>query len=432
MSLQPEVRSTPAGRPPADRTIEDARLVALRRMRIAATLLLIAMASLYVATSYARAYLPWLDYVRAFAEAGVVGACADWFAVVALFRHPFGIPIPHTAIVPHNKTRIAGAMGRFVSNNFLTPRVLTRRLATIDAAGWLTDWLGRPENARRFARVVAVAVVEIAQTLPRERIGELLRSWVRHGLSAMPAAPVASHLLAIVWAQGQTQALIERSLDLVEASLTNNKDVIRKKLEAGSSRWIPRFVDGMLADKMFAALTGTLTDMRDPAHPWRQELKATVEQLIERLKTDPELASRVEAIKQDMIAAPLFHDQLHAVWAEIENHLPTDVTTVSQEIASTTEQAMAGAARWLEGNPSAQQSINRWMRYFIRRIVAPRRAEIGAFVTQVVENWDATTLVNRIELQVGKDLQYIRINGTLVGGLVGLIIYTATTWLLPS
>ena len=417
---------------PVDPAADEAKRLALKRMRRFATLLLVLMAGLYVATSFARARWPWLEYVRAFAEAGVVGACADWFAVVALFRHPFGIPIPHTAIVPQNKARIAGAMGRFITNNFLTPRVVSRRLATIDAARFIAEWLGHPENVQRAARMVALAVPEIVRALPRQQIGAFFRDSAQRGLAKVPAAPLVSHLLAIAWAQGQTQALIERTIELAEDSLSSNKDVIRQKLEAGSSRWIPRFVDGMLAEKVFAAVMATLGEMRNPQHPWRIELKGAVEDLIKRLKTDPELMTRVEAVKQEVMASPLFHDELHGMWAEIEERLPTDAATYAPQIAAAVESALAGAAEWLRGDPAVQQRINLWMRFLIRRAIVPRRAEIGAFITQVVENWDATTLVNRMELQVGKDLQYIRVNGTLVGGLVGLIIYTLSVWLFPA
>src|SRR5262249_16691923 len=184
--------------------------------------LLVAMTGVFVATALAEPRWPWLAYVRAFAEAGMVGACADWFAVVALFRHPFGIPIPHTAIVPHNKARIAGAMGRFISNNFLTPRVVSRRLATIDAARFMSDWLSRPENIQRAARMISLAVPEIVRALPRQQIGEFLRESLQRGLAQLPAAPLASHLLAIVWAQGQTQALIEHTIDRAASSLASN------------------------------------------------------------------------------------------------------------------------------------------------------------------------------------------------------------------
>jgi uncharacterized membrane-anchored protein YjiN (DUF445 family) len=188
----------------------------------------------------------------------------------------------------------------------------------------------------------------------------------------------------------------------------------------------------MLAERVFVALTATLAEMRNPEHPWRVELAASIDTLIKRLKTDAELMARVEAVKQEVLAAPLFHDQLRAIWTEIEHRLPAEAAAYAPQIAAAAETAMAAAAHWLREDPIMQQRINLWMRYLIRRAIVPRRVEIGAFVTQVVENWDATTLVNRMELQVGKDLQYIRVNGTLVGGLVGLIIYTLSAWLLPS
>ena len=411
---------------------EDPRVAGLRRMRLLATLLLAAMTALFIATFFVVPQQPWLGYLRAFAEAGMVGACADWFAVVALFRHPLGIPIPHTAIVPHNKARIAGAMGRFISNNFLTPRVLSERLGEIDAAQWIARWLAEENNARRVGRIVGLAIPEIVRALPREPIAEVLGESVQTGLAALPAGPVAANLLAIVWAQGQTQKLIEYTLEHLESSLVENKEVIREKIDASSSRWIPRFVDSMVADKVLNALTLTLTDMRDPNHHWRLELKGAIENLIARLNSDPALQERVEAAKQELLANPLFHDQVRALWHEIERRLPDNAHVYSERIQSLVATALAGSGRWLQDDPLLKDRINRWLRYLIKRAIAPRRGEIGAFVTRVVENWDATTLVDRMELQVGKDLQYIRINGTLVGGLVGVIIYTASRWLLPG
>jgi uncharacterized membrane-anchored protein YjiN (DUF445 family) len=179
-------------------------------------------------------------------------------------------------------------------------------------------------------------------------------------------------------------------------------------------------------------LTATLAEMRDPAHPWRIELKASIEGLIDRLTTDEELRARIEAAKAEVVANPLFHDQLKALWGEIEGRLPSDLSIYSERIEAAVESMVAGSGRWLQDDPALKARINRWLRYLIKRAISPRRAEIGAFVTRVVDNWDATTLVHRIELTVGKDLQYIRINGTLVGGLVGLIIYTASKWFLPG
>jgi uncharacterized membrane-anchored protein YjiN (DUF445 family) len=421
--------SSPA---PTDRSTEDPRVGDLRRMRVIATLLLVAMTVVFAATSLAQVRWEWLAYVRAFAEAGMVGACADWFAVVALFRRPLGLPIPHTGIVPRNKARIAGALGRFITNNFLTPKVLSEKLVQVDAAQWIADWLGSPDNARRVAHNAARVVPEVVRALPRDLISDALGRSVVAGLKAVPAAPVAGNLLAIVWAQGQTQKVLERAIAFAEAALLANKGFIRARVEANSSRWVPRWLDGIVADKIVTTITATLAEMRDPAHPWRLELKAGIEGLIGRLSSDPALRADVEAAKNAFLDDPLFIEHVTAMWEEIDARLPTDISAHAETIAAGVEYSLLRAGRWLREDQALKVKINRWIRYLARRMISPRRAEIGAFVTNVVEAWDSTTLVNRLELQVGKDLQYIRINGTLVGGLVGLLIFTASKWLLPG
>ncbi len=183
-------------------------------MRLLATALLALMSAIFVATYVTKFEWTWLAYLRAFAEAGMIGACADWFAVVALFRHPLGLPIPHTAIVPHNKERIGGAIGRFISNNFLSPKVLSAKIREVDPAGWMARWLSNPENANRVARRVATALPQILRALPRDEINAFLARAARSGIEAIPAAPLASKVLSVLWAQGETQALVERAITI--------------------------------------------------------------------------------------------------------------------------------------------------------------------------------------------------------------------------
>jgi uncharacterized membrane-anchored protein YjiN (DUF445 family) len=415
-----------------DRAVEDQKAADLRRMRTIATLLLVLMTIVFVATSFARVRWEWLDYVRAFAEAGMVGACADWFAVVALFRHPLGIPIPHTGIVPRNKARIGAALGRFITNNFLTPKVLSEKLVKVDAAQWVADWLADPENAKSVAHRAAVVVPEVVRALPRDVMADALGRSLVAGLKAVPAGPVAANLLGIVWAQGETQKLLDRAITVAESALIANKAFIRARVEANSSRWVPRWLDGIVADKITSTIAATLTEMRDPAHPWRIELKEGIEGLIGRLGSDPSLQADVEAAKNAFLDDPGFAEHVTVIWREIDARLPSDVSAHADTIATAVEHCLLSAGRWIGEDPGVKEKINNWIRYLVRRTISPRRAEIGAFVTNVVEAWDSTTLVNRLELQVGKDLQYIRINGTLVGGLVGLLIFTVSKWLLPG
>jgi uncharacterized membrane-anchored protein YjiN (DUF445 family) len=409
-------------------THAETRLRDLRRMRSFATALLGLMTAIFIATYIVPWQWTWLTYLRAFTEAGMIGACADWFAVVALFRHPLGIPIPHTAIVPHNKERIGGAIGRFISNNFLSPKVLRAKMREIDPAGWAARWLLNPDNASRIAQRAAMSLPQILRAMPRDELNAFLARAARSGIEAVPAAPLASKILSILWAQGETQALVERAIDIAARALTDNRDRIKVTVTQKSSRFIPRWVDAIVADKIVSGLTQLLDEMRDPAHPWRTELGASVDRLIDDLATKPEFYARGEELKAEILDNPVVVQQVNKLWTEIETQLDTNAAVYIGQLAAGLEHVLMTLGHRMADDPNIHDAVNRWLRIAALRLIAPRRAQIGAFITQVVERWDTETLVNRMELQVGRDLQYIRINGTLVGGLVGLIIFTITRW----
>jgi uncharacterized membrane-anchored protein YjiN (DUF445 family) len=401
----------------------------LRRMRTVATLLLCLMALIYIATIEIKYDWPWLPYVRAFAEAGMVGACADWFAVVALFRHPLGLPIPHTAIVPNNKERIGGALSRFMTNNFLTAAVINERLSRVDIVGSVARWLRDPANAQRLARYLALMLPKVIDALPRAQIGESLGKLAQQAVTTIPAAPTASKLLEIIWAQGRAEALIAQAIEYSQSYLAANKDYFSQKISEQSSRWIPKWVDKMIADKVMSGMLSTLTEMRNPKHPWRVELQGTVKQLITQLAEDPQMYAQGEAVKAEFLANPLFAEQAKHLWSELESGLQWGIPTHADTIAHSTEDMLVGLGRWLGEDPERDAQINRRIRASARRLLLSYRYEIGGYIERVVRNWDSTTLVERVELQVGKDLQFIRINGTLVGGLVGLLIFVASKWI---
>jgi uncharacterized membrane-anchored protein YjiN (DUF445 family) len=407
----------------------DPRLTGLRRMRLIATLLLVLMTLAFVVTTATKLDWPLLPYVRAFSEAGMVGACADWFAVVALFRRPFGLPIPHTGIVPNNKERIGGALGRFITNNFLTAKVLGERLARVDVIGVIAGWIEEPANANRLAHYVALFLPRIIRSLPGPQIGDFLGKLAQQGMEAIPAAPLASRVLAIVWAQGEAQALLASAIERSESSLAGSKDYIARKISEQSSRWIPKWIDKMIAEKVMNGMLNTLAEMREPAHPWRIELQKTVEKLIVDLATDPEMRARGEAFKAELLASPLFIAQARTLWAEVESGLYSGIPAHSDAIAQACESTLCRVGKWLQDDADRKAQLNRRIRIVAQRILLLYRFEIGAYIERVVRDWDSTMLVERLELQVGKDLQYIRINGTLVGGLVGLLIFIASRWI---
>lgn len=397
---------------------------ALRRARTLATSLLLLMLAIFVATSIGMKQWPWLAYVRAFAEAGMVGACADWFAVVALFRHPLGIPIPHTAIVANSKERIGVAIGRFMANNFLSPRVLVERTRDVDISGWAARWILRGDNASNVAQRTTSSLSQVLTAVPREDLNAFLSGAVRAGVEHIPASAFGSKLLSLLWAHGEMQELAEKLLAWASTALADNREAIREKVSKRTSRLIPKWIDGIVADKIIDGVARILDEMREPSHPWRIEMTTTVEQLIGDLATKPELIEKGEELKARMLAAPAVITQIDALWVSIENRLEAPETRA--QTTRLIERLLTNIGARIHNDRQLRDSINRWLRVAVLRTVAPRRNEIAEFIRKVVENWDADTLTERIELTVGRDLQYIRINGTLVGGLVGLIIFAIT------
>lgn len=395
----------------------------LRRMRGVATGLLGAMALVFVAASLLAHRWPAFGYIRAFAEAAVVGACADWFAVTALFRRPLALPIPHTGVIPRNKDRIGQALGRFIADNFLTVRVLDQKLRQLELAAWGAGWLRDPANARALSRRLTALAPDILAAVSRAASHEVLGSAVLAAGRAAPAAPIASTLLSAAWNEGRGQALIDRGAALLGDYLSEHQEVILEQVQAQSAEWLPTWVDKIIARKITAGLIQLLTDVRDPDHPWRVKIAAVVEHFIDRLAHDPELRERVEALKIRLLADPRLLEHAGALWSELERRLGDDLRDHAETVAAVLERGLLALGDWLGDDPAVQRALNTWARGLVRRVIAPRRFEIGLFVAQVVSGWDTDSMVEKLELQVGPDLQYIRVNGTLVGGLVGLLIY---------
>src|SRR5262249_731772 len=230
----------------------EAKLADLKRMRVIAVSLLGVMTCIFVATSVAKVDWAWLPYVRAFAEAGMVGACADWFAVVALFRHPLGLPIPHTAIVPNNKDRIAAALGRFISENFLNPREAHAYLVRIDVAGALMRWLSKPGNVDQLAEQLAGQMLQIVRALPAAELGDACEGLARRGREGTRAAPLADEVLWVLGAGGAARTSIENAIVLAESALARHKPKILQIVSEHSGRWVPRWIDRMIAEKVTA------------------------------------------------------------------------------------------------------------------------------------------------------------------------------------
>ena len=403
----------------------------LRGMQLGATGLLAAMAAIYIVTGFWVSAAPWLGFVRAFAEAATVGACADWFAVTALFRRPLGLPIPHTAIIPRNKDRIGEALGAFIADNFLTSDVLEARMRQLEVGRWGAAWLRQKKNAALIAeRFVTLAPELLGSSSPEARrrfVGTIVADLV----DAAPAAPLAAGILRAVWGGERRAEIMDAGLDLVGRVLAQNEDLMRAEVAGRTYRWLPRWVDERIADAVLRGLTRTIAEMREPENALRERVAAYVDQFIERLETDQALGAEAEAIKRQIASSPILADRLGDVGASLEAWLRP--TTVAETKALTKRVAgwLAALGAWLYDQDEAIAIFNDWARLALQRSVAPRRRQIGRMIAGVVASWEVSSVVEKLELQVGADLQYIRINGTIVGGLVGLAIFTLSGLLHP-
>jgi uncharacterized membrane-anchored protein YjiN (DUF445 family) len=402
------------------------RAAELNRMRLLALGLLLLMTVVFAVTSALTAWWPFLVYPRAFAEAAMVGACADWFAVVALFRHPLGIPIPHTAIVPRHKKRIGEALGQFISVNFLAPDEVAAKLERIDAAGWISSWLKEPENTRLAARRLHGALPPLLEFLREEQIRTFSRDVIRNGIDSIAAAPLAARVLSVFMAHGHHDTVFDQAIETARRFLSDNRESFRRRVAKNGIYWLPDWVDAKLADAFLSALLDTLAAACASDSPLRLQYRASLNRLVIRLAKDPEMFDQGERLKADVLDNSVVDSYLNWLSSEIEEKIRAESVGSGGLFSSGLEHALLTLGNWLDSDEHIHAMINHWARQLVLSTVVPNRAEIGTFVAEVVARWDTKTLVGKLELQVGKDLQYIRINGTLVGGLVGLTIFVVT------
>jgi uncharacterized membrane-anchored protein YjiN (DUF445 family) len=398
----------------------------LRRMQIVATGTLLLMALVFIAASFAARHWSAAKYVRAFAEAAMIGGCADWFAITALFRRPFGLPIPHTGIIPRNQDRIGNALGAFIADNFLTEAVLDARLHQVEVAHWGATWVREPGRAKTLAQSGVASLRQLILALPSGAVRQMISSMSVAALKALPASTTASKLLELLWSGGRADRLIAMLLKALSRFMGERQDIILQQVQAQSFKWMPSWIDRILARRIASGLFQLIEDVQNPDHPLRLAVDKSVRVTIERLAGDPELIAWVDAAKARLLNEAVIGAELDQVWTAIEQWLNDQLDPRHDTLSAILEKAILLWAEWLESAPDVQAIFNTTARALMKSAVSPRRHDIGRFVGEIVSGWDAGDMVSKLELQIGPDLQYIRINGALVGGLVGLAIYILT------
>ncbi|WP_255551732.1 DUF445 domain-containing protein [Erythrobacter crassostreae] len=422
-----EVRSVPLAFGGGPLTADRAK-----RMRWTATGMLVAMAVLFFSThALSEGGHPAWGYVNAFAEAAMVGGLADWFAVTALFRHPLGLPIPHTAIIPENKDRIADTMAQFLRENFLTPAVVARRMSGMNVARAVGDFLiaspeeGGDDTRSRITGGAAEMLAEVLESLDPDRLGNQMRSGLASQLQKLDVSPLAGRMLESAMADRQHRPLIDGIVRWTGLTLEDNeemvKDIIHKRANS-VLRWtgLDERISASVLDGLYKLLAEVLVD---PYHPLRFKIEEGLEKLAQDLQHDPETRERVEEMKRDLIENPAVAEWWMGVWERIRQSLIRRAREADSGLGIEMRNGLADLGKALASDARLQMQINRFARRTAVGVATRYGTEIVTLVSETVKRWDATTITGRIESAVGRDLQFIRINGTLVGGLVGMTLH---------
>lgn len=423
--------------------MDDPRRAQLRRLKTSAVILLLAMLTGFVISHINGERGIWA-WVGAFCEAATVGALADWFAVVALFRRPLNLPIPHTAIIPRNKARIADSLAVFVRDHFLEPEALLAKLKVFDPATRLGQWLAQPEQARMLAGMARGWAVQALDLLDEAAVRRAIQGFVVDQLRQWNAAATAGDLLGLLTADNRHQRVLDEGLKRVAHWL--DKESVRQHASALIVRYIrkewPKLastvdwvkpideIGDTLADRLARAGLEELQQvLSQPEHPLRQDYARWLGNYMQRLREDPALAEKVNTLKLQMIDHPALQDYVQGLWQRVQSYLRDDLSHADSVLAGHLERSLGKLGLAIGNDPALRDALNQHMLSGAERLTNRLRDGVTVHIAQTVKSWDEKKLVDQLELSVGRDLQYIRFNGTLVGGLIGLLLHGLTVWL---
>jgi uncharacterized membrane-anchored protein YjiN (DUF445 family) len=396
----------------------------LKRMKMVATSLLIGAAVVFLVARVLEDSHPWLGYVRATAEAAMVGALADWFAVTALFRHPLGIPIPHTAIIQTRKDQIGASLGGFVRDNFLTSEVIDDRLRDAQLASRLGDWLAEPEHARTVSAQGAAVVRGVTEVLQDDLVQSGVEHVVQSRARSVSVAPVMGRVVEAAFEGDHHHVMLESVMASLARYLAENRLTFRSRLDQESPWWVPEPIDDVVFDKIYNAVQSFLDDISsDRKHPLRIDIDRRTLKFAEELKTSPDMKARGDELKEELLNHPEVRAWSETLWARIKAGLLEAADDPGSELRVRVEEAVIEAGRSLQADPELRRRIDRWIIEATGYVAEQFRREVADLIASTVQRWDTDETADRLELQVGRDLRFIRINGTLVGGLAGFMIH---------
>ena len=411
--------------------MDEIRRRALVRMKIIATAMLGLMAVIFVIAWVLQDSYPWLGYVRAAAEAGMVGALADWFAVTALFRRPLGLPIPHTAIIPTRKEAIGSSLSEFVATNFLSESVVREKLAQFSVATKVGGFIGSEQGAERITRELATAVRGVANVLSDDQVADLLEQVARRSISEMKVGPPLGRVAEDVFSRGDHHPLVDFIVDRCYEWIRDNYTVVSRVVSQRAPSWSPKFLDGIVADRLYREVEAfALAVKNDPDHQLRKALDSFLLEFAHDLQTDPETMARADAVKDRIVDNAEVRTLVAGAWTSVKESVLRAADDPASPLRATVRDGLMAFGTRLQTDEALAAKVDAWVADAAGYVAANHARSITGVIDDTIARWDGEATSRKIELLVGRDLQFIRINGTVVGALAGLVIYTVANLVL--
>jgi uncharacterized membrane-anchored protein YjiN (DUF445 family) len=416
--------------------LDQAKIEALRRTKFLATATLALCLFVFLGTKYMEPSYPWMGVLAAMAEAATIGGLADWYAVVALFKRPLGLPIPHTAIIPENQNRIADNLGRFIEQNFLAPAPVEEKLKEVDFASLVSDWLSDAKRSEGLSQFVTRLVPQTLQAIDQSGLRTFVTQRVLDQVDKVQVAPIAAELLGAFTEDRRHQKLFDELTRVVGRFLKDKKalEVLREKIRAELPSVFNLFrADAYLLKRIIGAASTLLDDARkDKNHPMRQEFDAFVVKFVERLRTSKEYAKRAEQMKRDLMERPELRELAEDMWESLRLFLEKDSRSDESMIRKHLANMFVEVGRHLAKDPAIRADMNQGFVVALSSFVDSQKSEVSTFIADQVKRWDLGQLTRLIEINVGRDLQFIRFNGMAIGALAGLGLYLIEHFLIAN
>ncbi|WP_394665685.1 DUF445 domain-containing protein [uncultured Chryseobacterium sp.] len=406
---------------------DEAKRKQLRKYKAFATGLFVLMAVLFIGTTLLQKTIDshWIGYVRAFSEAAMVGALADWFAVTALFRHPLGLPIPHTNLIENSKQKLGDNLGNFVVTNFLSPENIRPYIQKLKISNFVGEWLGKEKNQDILLKNLSDIVLDILNKLDDSEVSRFISNKVSEMTDTIKLNAILGNGINYLLDKNDHQRIITNLSSQIKNYIAENDEMIKDRVKKGSYTFIPAFVDNKIADKITSGLSDFFKEIeQDPNHEIRNLITQKIYDFSNELKQDPKWEEEFKNIKNDLLKNDKLNEYSNDIWISIKNTLTKELQDDESPLKKYLSKNLNEFSQNLKNDENFQKKIDDWVRVTAYKYILKNTHQFGNLISSTVGNWQGKELSEKLELEVGKDLQFIRVNGTIVGGLVGLIIYT--------